>query len=184
SSLGTIFRARVVWLALLTLFGVVTSTYVAQQEEILARAIVLAAFIAPIIDMGGNTGSQSATMVIRAMALGQIRMNWAGFWFAVRRDLLVAAALAVTIGVLEVVLAYFSKGVGFDVLLVVGLTMFIVTILGSLIGLTLPFIARKLGADPATLSAPAITSIMDLLGVMIYFGLAYAFLGHLIQGAG
>lgn len=182
STLGAIYRARVIWLALLTFFGVVTSTYVAQQEEMLSQVIVLAAFIAPIIDMGGNTGSQSATMVIRAMALGQIRMNWSGFWFALRRDLLVAAGLAVTIGVLEVVLAYFSKGVGFDVLLVVGLTMFIVTILGSLIGLALPFVARKFGADPATLSAPAITSIMDLLGVVIYFGLAALFLGHLLQG--
>ncbi|MCS7310981.1 MAG: magnesium transporter, partial [Armatimonadetes bacterium] len=68
------------------------------------------------------------------------------------------------------------KGVGMTVLLIVGLSMLTVTALGSLIGIALPFVARRLGADPATLSSPVITSIMDLLGVMVYFGYAYLFL--------
>ncbi|MFN7171350.1 MAG: magnesium transporter [Fimbriimonadaceae bacterium] len=178
STLTKIYSARVIWLAILTVFGVVTSTFVANQEEMLSAVIVLAAFIAPIVDMGGNTGSQSATLVIRGLALGQFKLNWSGFWFVFKRDLFVAAALAVTIGILEMILAYFSKGIGWDILMVVGITMFAVTILGSLIGVALPFIARRFGADPATLSAPAITSIMDLLGVLIYFAMAGFFLSH------
>jgi magnesium transporter len=176
-----VFGTRVFWLGLLTVFGLVTSTFVAAQEDILTEVIVLAAFIAPIIDMGGNTGSQSATLVIRSMALGQLRVRWRDLWFVIRREAAVALALGASIAVLEVVLAFFVKdGIGFSVLAAVGLSMLACTVLGGLIGAMLPFAARKIGTDPATLSAPMITSIMDLLGVLIYFGFAYMFLGHLL----
>ncbi len=177
------YRVRVFWLAVLTFFGILTSTFVAAQEEILSQVIVLAAFIAPIIDMGGNTGSQSATLVIRAMALGELSLKWRDVWFIIQRELPVAAALGITIAVLEAILAYFAKGVGWDVLMVVGLSMLACTALGGIIGALLPFAARRIGTDPATLSAPMITSIMDLLGVFIYFSIAYAFLGDLLNQA-
>lgn len=155
----------------------------AAQEALLSQVIVLAAFIAPIVDMGGNTGSQSATLVIRSMALGELKLSWRDVWFVVRRELPVAAGLGVTIAVLEAILAYFSKGVGMDVLLVVGSSMLVCTALGGIIGALLPFAARRIGTDPATLSSPMITSIMDLIGVFIYFGFAYLFLGDLLVAA-
>ena len=117
------FSVRVFWLVLLTLFGVVTSTFVAAQEEILSQVIVLAAFIAPIVDMGGNAGSQSATLVIRAMALGDVSLRWQDVWRVVRRELPVAAALGLVVAGMETVLAWFSKGIDLDVLLVVGAGM-------------------------------------------------------------
>ena len=144
---------------------------------------MLAAFIAPIVDMGGNTGSQSATLVIRAMALGELKLRWRDVWFIVQRELPLAAALGAAIAVLEVVLAFFAKGVGFDVLMIVGLSMLVVTALGGVIGALLPFAARRIGTDPATLSSPLITSVMDLLGVFIYFGIAYAVLGDTLTQA-
>ncbi len=180
STFATMFKVRVFWLVILTFFGVITSTFVAAQEEMLSQVIILAAFIAPIVDMGGNTGSQSATLVIRGMALGQVGLNWRDIWFVIRRELPVALSLGVVIALMEAVLAWFSKGVGGDILMVVGLAMAACTVLGALIGALLPFAARRIGTDPATLSSPLITSIMDLLGVFIYFGLAYAFLGHLM----
>ncbi|MEN4128689.1 magnesium transporter [Serratia marcescens] len=180
SPLRKVFRVRVFWLAILTFFGIITSTFVAAQEEILSQVIVLAAFIAPIVDMGGNTGSQSATLVIRSMALGELKLKWRDITFIIKRELPVAAALGITIAILEAILAYFSKGVGVDVLLVVGLSMLVCTTLGGIIGALLPFAARRIGTDPATLSAPLITSIMDLIGVFIYFGFAYLFLGELL----
>jgi magnesium transporter len=183
SPFSQMFKVRVFWLAILTFFGILTSTYVAAQEEILSQVIVLAAFIAPIVDMGGNTGSQSATLVIRAMALGELKLRWRDVWFVIKRELPVAAALGLAIAVLEAILAYFSKGVGVDVLWVVGLSMLACTALGGVIGALLPFLARRIGTDPATLSSPLITSIMDLLGVFIYFGIAYAFLGDLFTSA-
>jgi magnesium transporter len=177
SSFGEMFGKRFFWLAVLTVFGIVTSTFVAAQEELLAEAVILAAFIAPIIDMGGNTGSQTATLVIRSMALGQVRLRARDFAFLLRRDLPVAAALGLSIALLEVVLARITKNPGWEVLTIVAISMFVVTLVGSLFGLLLPFVARWLKTDPATLSAPMITSIMDLAGVGIYFAFAYAFLG-------
>jgi magnesium transporter len=177
------FGKRVFWLSVLTVFGIFTSYFVAAQEAILSEAIILAAFIAPIIDMGGNTGSQSATLVIRAMALGQVQLNWRDFGFLMKRDLPVAAALGLSIAALEAVMAYFTKSPGWDVIAVVGLSMLAVTLAGSIFGLILPFAARWLKTDPATLSAPMITSVMDLVGVFIYFGLAYAFLADRLTAA-
>ncbi len=179
SPLTSMFKVRVFWLIFLTVFGVVTSTFVAAQEEILSKVIVLAAFIAPIVDMGGNTGSQSATLVIRAMAVGDVKLCWKDAWSVLRRELPVACALGLAVSVLEGVLAWISKDTSLDVLLIVGLSMFVCTAAGGVIGLVLPFLARRLGTDPATLSSPLITSIMDLLGVFIYFGFASLFLGHL-----
>jgi magnesium transporter len=181
SSFRRIYGTRVFWLGLLTLFGLITSTFVAAQEEILTEVIVLAAFIAPIIDMGGNTGSQAATLVIRSMALGQMRPRLQDVGFVIRRELGVALALGASIAVLEVVLAFFVKdGISVPVLTVVGLSMLVCTVLGGLIGGLLPFLARRIGTDPATLSAPLITSVMDLLGVFTYFGFAVLFLGDLL----
>ncbi len=182
SPFGVIFKVRVFWLSILVFFGAITSTFVAGQEELLSEVLILAAFIAPIVDMGGNTGSQSATLVIRGMALGQFKLSARDIWFVIKREIPVALALGVVIALLEAVLAVFTKGVGFEVLMVVGLSMAIVTVSGALIGALLPFAARRIGTDPATLSSPMITSIMDMLGVFIYFALAYAFLGHLLVG--
>lgn len=180
--LRRMFNVRVFWLAVLTGFGVLTSTFVVAQEEILSQVIVLAAFIAPIVDMGGNTGSQSATLVIRSMALGELTGTWRHILFVIRREVPVAFGLGITIALLEAVLAYFSKGIGGDILLVVGLSMLVCTVLGGIIGALLPFAARRIGADPATLSSPLITSIMDLLGVVIYFGFAWLLLGDQLRG--
>jgi magnesium transporter len=178
------FKARYIWLALLVAFGMVSSLFVAAQEEILTEVIILAAFIAPIIDMGGNTGSQSATLVIRAMALGQVESAWRDVLRVLRRDLPVAAALGLGVAVLEIILAWVTKdGLIPEVLWAVGLSMLVVTIAGSLFGVLIPFVARALKVDPATLSAPLITSVMDLLGVMIYFAVATAFLADQLASA-
>ncbi|WP_019015362.1 magnesium transporter [Elioraea tepidiphila] len=174
-----LFTARFFWLALLTVFGLATSHIVAAQEEMLEKAIVLAAFIAPIVDMGGNTGSQTATMVIRAMALGQIALRFSDFLKVLKRDLPVALALGGGVAVLEAVLAYTMKSLGWDVVAVIGLSMLACTVLGSLFGILLPFAARAMKQDPATLSSPVITSVMDLVGVLIYFGIAWIVLAHL-----
>ena len=181
SPLGSMFKVRVFWLIFLTVFGVVTSSFVAAQEEMLSHVIVLAAFITPIVDMGGNTGSQSATLVIRAMSVGDLSLRWRDVWRVVRREIPVACALGLTVAVLEGVLAYFSKHIGAEVIMIVALSMFVCTAAGSLIGILLPFFARRIGTDPATLSSPLITSIMDLVGVFIYFGFAYLFLSDLLH---
>jgi magnesium transporter len=183
SSLGRIFRVRLVWLALLTVFGVVTAGYIAQQEALLAEALILAAFVAPIIDMGGNTGSQSATLVIRAMALGQLQLRARDLWLVIRRELPVLVGLGLAVATLMAVLASLGQSIAPQVLWVVWLTMLVVTVTGGMLGVLLPFAARRLGTDPAVMSAPLITSIMDLVGVILYFAIAWALLGPIAGGA-
>ncbi|MEB0045984.1 MULTISPECIES: magnesium transporter [unclassified Pseudomonas] len=183
SPFNKMFGVRVFWLSILTFFGIFVSSIVAAQEDMLSEIIILAAFLAPIIDMGGNTGSQSAALVIRAMALGDVTLNWRHVWQVLKREIPVAMALGVSIGVLEVILAYFSKGVGIEIMLVVGLSMMVCTMMGGVIGVLLPFLARRIGTDPATLSSPLITSIMDMVGVCIYFGFAYLFLSDMMTAA-
>lgn len=177
SGFARMFSVRVFWLVVLTLFGMATSTFVAAQQEMLEQAIVLAAFIAPIVDMGGNAGSQSATLVLRGMALGSLDLKWRDVWFVVKKEVPVAAGLGVAVAVLEAALAGLGKGVGSEVLMVVACAMALCTLLGGVTGALLPFLAKRVGADPATLSSPLITSIMDLVGVFIYFALAYCFMG-------
>lgn len=184
SSFWRMFSVRGFWLIVLTVFGVFTSAFVAGQEEILSEVIILAAFLAPIVDMGGNTGSQSATLVIRSMALGDISLKWKDLWFIFKREIPVAMTLGILVACVEVVLAFFFKdGISTAVLLTIGLSLVTVTFVGGLIGVTLPFIAKRFNVDPATLSSPLLTSIMDFLGVVIYFAFAYLFLSDILSSA-
>lgn len=182
SSFWRMFSVRGFWLIILTVFGVFTSAFVAGQEEILSEVIILAAFLAPVVDMGGNTGSQSATLVIRSMALGDIELKWKDIWFIFKKEVPVAFMLGVLVASVEVILAFFFKeGISTAVLLTIGLSLITVTFVGGLIGLALPFVAKRFNVDPATLSSPLLTSIMDFLGVVIYFGFAYLFLSDVLD---
>lgn len=184
SGFWRMFTVRGFWLIILTIFGVFTSAFVAKQEEILSEVIILAAFLAPIVDMGGNTGSQSATLVIRSMALGDLKLKWHDIWFVFKKEIPVALMLGATVATVEVVLAYFFKaGISVEVLMVLALSMITVTFVGGLIGILLPFVAKRFNIDPATLSSPMLTSIMDFLGVVIYFSFAYWFLSDLLVEA-
>lgn len=184
SSFWRMFSVRGFWLVMLTVFGVFTSTFVAKQEEILSEVIILAAFLAPIVDMGGNTGSQSATLVIRSMALGDLELKWKDIWFVFKKELPVALTLGIVVAIVEMILAYFFKdGMRVEVLWIIGLSMVTVTFVGGLIGIFLPFAAKRMNIDPATLSSPMLTSIMDFMGVVIYFGFAYWFLSDVLAEA-
>lgn len=181
SSFWRMFSVRGFWLIILTVFGIFTSSFVAHQEEILSEVIILAAFLAPIVDMGGNTGSQSATLVIRSMALGDIKLKWSDMWFVLKKEMPVALMLGILVAVVEVILAYLFKGdISIAVFMVIGCSLVTVTFMGGILGLTLPFIAKRFNVDPATLSSPLLTSIMDFLGVIIYFGFAYWFLQDML----
>lgn len=181
-SIWRLYVVRVFWLIIMVLFGMVTSTIIADKAALLEEIVILAAFLPAIVDMGGNAGAQTATLVLRGMAIGQFQMRWKDFFFVLKRELPVALLLAGTVAILEGAMALFVKNPGTGVLMVVAAGMFCCTLMGSLIGAMLPFAAKKVGADPATLSSPLITSICDLVGVIIYFALAIAFLSDMIPG--
>jgi magnesium transporter len=129
-------------------------------------------FLPLLIDSGGNAGSQSATLMVRALATGDVRLSDWGKLLS--REVSVALLLGLTMA-----LAVSAIGVvraGPEVALVVSISMVIIVIVGSLIGMTLPFVLTRLKLDPATASAPLITSVADATGVLIYFAIATAFL--------
>jgi magnesium transporter len=177
--LALLYRARVGWLLTLVFMNIFSGAGIAAFEATLESAIALAFFLPLLIDSGGNAGSQSATLMIRALAIGDVRMN---DWFRLLgRELSVALALGVTMAAGASAIAYFRAP---EVLVVVSITMTIIVLFGSLLGMSLPFIFTRLGWDPATASGPLITSLADISGVLIYFSIATWYLGIAWPGVG
>ena len=173
ASVGLLYRKRFPWLMLLILVNVVSGSGIAFFEETIASAFALVIFLPLLIDSGGNAGSQSATLVIRSMAMGDVHVK---DWLALMtKEIAVAASIGLTLGI-AVSLVGFWRG-GPEIGIVVALSMVAVILIGSLIGLSLPFILTRLNLDPATASAPLVTSIADITGVLVYFSIATWYLG-------
>ncbi|MHB8876760.1 MAG: magnesium transporter [Myxococcaceae bacterium] len=171
------FRRRVGWLSVLFLGELLTATAMAFFEQEVARAVVLAVFLPLIISSGGNSGSQASTLVIRAMALGEVRLR--DWWFVVRRELATGLMLGLVLGALGFVRILVWQSVGgvygehfVLVGLTVGASLAGVVMFGSVVGSLLPFILRGLGLDPASASAPFVATLVDVTGVIIYFTVA------------
>jgi magnesium transporter len=170
-------RKRAGWLSALFLGEMLTATAMAFFEEEIAKAVVLAMFVPLIISSGGNSGSQASTLVIRAMALGEVRLR--DWWRVVRREIgagVVLGTVLGTIGFLRIVLWHAITGIYGEHYLLVALTVFgsligVVTF-GTVAGSTLPFVLRRAGFDPASASAPFVATLVDVTGLVIYFSMA------------
>ncbi len=168
AGIWTLFSKRVVWLIGLIFLNLISSGIMAAYEGVLSTAITLAFFIPLLIDTGGNTGSQSATLIIRALVTGDVKMS---DWTKVLlKELAVGFCLGLTLGVAGFVLGIFRGGM--DVGLVVGLTMVAIVIVSNFVGMILPFGLNLLRLDPAVASSPLITTIADAFGLVIYFTIA------------
>ena len=170
-------RKRASWLAALFLGEMLTATAMAYYEEEIARAVVLALFVPLIISSGGNSGSQASTLVIRAMALGEVRLR--DWWRVIRRELGAGVALGAvlgTIGFFRIVLWQTVSPIYGEHYLLVALTVFFsligVVTFGTIAGSLLPFTLRRLGFDPASASAPFVATLVDVTGLLIYFSVA------------
>jgi magnesium transporter len=158
-----------------------TATAMGFFEGEIEKAVVLALFVPLIISSGGNSGSQATTLVIRALALGEVKLL---DWFRVmRRELLAGLVLGSVLGLIGFlrifVWSQFSTIYGPHFLLVaitVGVALVGIVTWGTLAGSMLPFILRRLGLDPATSSAPFVATLVDVTGLVIYFSVAYVFL--------
>ena len=170
-------KKRAGWLVLLFLGEMLTATAMGFFEKEIARAVVLALFVPLIISSGGNSGSQASTLVIRALALGEVGVR--DWWRVVRREVFAGLALGTvlgTIGFLRItVWSVFSDLYGPHWLLValtVGVALVGIVLWGTLAGSILPFVLRGLGYDPATSSAPLVATLVDVTGLVIYFTIA------------
>lgn len=172
AKITTLYRKRIVWLVVLVFMNVFSGAGIAHFEDIIEANLALVFFLPLLVDSGGNAGSQASTLVIRAMAVGEVRMrDWMKMF---TKEISVSILLGLTMAAAVAGVGVFRGGP--DIALVVALTMVAVVIVGSLIGMSLPFIFNKLKLDPATASAPLITSIADIVGVLIYFSIASALL--------
>jgi magnesium transporter len=170
TDLLTVARKRVVWLFVLLLTNTVTGTIIKAEEEILTQVVSLAAFIPLLTGTGGNVGSQSSTVVIRGLNTDELREM--GPAQVVVREAIAGALLGVMLGTVATLWAFWLLSGDWAVSLAVGISLVAISILASVAGSGLPFIFRAVGLDPALMSAPFITTAVDVLGVLIYFNLA------------
>jgi len=172
ATIGLLYRRRIGWLLALVVMNIFSGAGIAFFEDTIAASVALVFFLPLLIDSSGNAGSQSATLVIRALATGDAT---ARDWLELlRKELPVAAAMGATMATAVALVALLRAP---EIAPAVALTMFLVVVTGSLLGISLPFLFSKLGWDSATASAPLITSISDITGVLIYFSIATWYLG-------
>ena len=178
----TMVRKRGIWLVILLFGGMLTAEAMAFYADELASAVVLAIFLPLIIASGGNSGAQAATLITRALALGEVRLG--DWWRVMRREVASGLLLGLVLGVLGAAriavwaLAFDAYGEHWPlVAATVGLSLVGVVVWGSLSGSLLPLALKRLGADPATSSAPFIATIVDVTGIVIFFSVATLILG-------
>ncbi|MES1218628.1 MAG: magnesium transporter [Bacteroidota bacterium] len=177
-----LFKKRVVWLVVLFLGELLTATAMAYFEDEIKKAVVLALFVPLIISSGGNSGSQASTLIIQAMAVGEITLK--DWWRVMRRELLSGLLLGAVLGIIGFfrIFAWHSfapelygnhwLAIG----ITVGITLLGVVLWGTLSGSMLPMILKRLGADPAVSSAPFVATLVDVTGLVIYFSVAFILL--------
>ena len=171
---------RGIWLIVLFLGQLLTATVMEQNREALLATVELALFIPLIIASGGNAGSQSSTLIIRAMAVGEAKpRDWNR---VLARELFIGMALGVILGGMGFVRGYFGGGnldpVSFAT--AIGASILAIVTLSTMIGSLLPMLIRRVGLDPAVSSTPFIASVVDVLGLIVYFGVARAILAALV----
>jgi magnesium transporter len=181
-----LFKKRVVWLIVLFVGEMLTATAMGYYEHEIAKAVVLALFVPLIISSGGNSGSQASTLIIQAMAVGEITL--ADWWRVMRREIVSGLLLGSVLGIIgfsRIVIwnRFFPNLYGeyyVYIAAAVGISLVGVVLLGTLTGSMLPILLKKLGADPAVSSAPFVATLVDVTGLVIYFSCAYLFLKGLL----
>jgi magnesium transporter len=170
-------RRRGGWLAVLFLGELMTASAMAYFEDELARALVLSLFVPLIISSGGNSGSQASTLVVRAMSLGEVGLT--DWWRVVRREIGAGLALGSLLGALGFLRVVVWQAIwpaygdyAYLIGATVGFSLLGVVLFGTIAGSLLPFLLRRLGVDPASASAPFVATLVDVSGLVIYFGSA------------
>ncbi|SJZ48315.1 magnesium transporter [Sediminibacterium ginsengisoli] len=181
-----LFRKRIGWLVVLFLGEMLTATAMGYFEDEIAKAVVLALFVPLIISSGGNSGSQASTLIIQAMAVGEITIS--DWWRVLRRELSSGMLLGAVLGIIGFIRVAVWHSIApqlygphwMMIAATVGFSLVGVVLWGTLSGSMLPIMLKKLGADPAVSSAPFVATLVDVTGLIIYFSFAYLFLQGLL----
>ena len=169
-SVFSLAKHRIVWLMVLMLSATVTGKIIKGYEDILSSVAILAAYIPMLMDTGGNSGSQSATLIIRSLALGEVGLK--DIWKIIFKELRVSIIVGVTLAVANFIRIYLFDGVDIMINIVVCLTLFFTVILAKIVGGVLPVLAKACKLDPAIMASPLITTIVDAGALMLFFVLA------------
>ena len=180
-TLFDLYKKRIIWLIILFFGELLTITAMSNFENQISKVVMLATFIPLIISSGGNSGSQAATLIIQAMALGEVTvMDW---WRIMKREIFSGLFLGLTLCMLSFLVMFawhlFSDNFGehyLRIASVVGCSLIGVVLWGSLMGSMLPLLLKRLGADPAASSTPFVATLVDVTGLLIYFSVAILFL--------
>ena len=169
-----IYKHRIPWLMLLMVSATFTGLIITKFEHALAAQVVLTAYIPMLMDTGGNSGSQSSVTIIRGLSLSEIHFKdiFAVLWKEIR----VAVLCGLSLAVVNFAKLLLLDRVGAQVALVVSLTLVVTVVAAKFIGCTLPLLAKKIGFDPAVMASPLITTIVDALALLTYFGIASSLL--------
>lgn len=164
----TLYKKRIVWLFILVFINIISGYFIGLFENTISKYVSLIFFLPLLIGSAGNAGAQSSTLIIRSLSIGDVKKS--DWLFMLGKEILISAALGLTMSLTVSLLAIFRGGL--KIALVVSLSMILVVIIGSLIGLCLPFLFVKLKKDPTTSSVPLVASICDISGTSIYLFLA------------
>ena len=171
----TLAKHRIVWLLVLMISATFTGAIIQKFEDVIQSVVVLASFIPMLMDTGGNAGSQSATLVIRGLALGEIKTK--DYLKVIFKEFRVSILVALVLSLVNFIRIYFFTKISFTISLTVCISLFLTVILAKVIGGILPIISKKLKLDPAIMASPLITTIVDTFALMVYFALAKLLLG-------
>lgn len=173
ASIWQMIIKRSPWLLILVFMNIFSGAGIAYFEDTIEAVVVLVFFLPLLIDSGGNAGSQAATLMVRALATGTVRMT---DWFRLfGKEFFIALGIGIIMALAVSLIGYYRGGI--EIAVIVASTMCLVVLFGSLVGMLLPFGLQRLNLDPATASAPLVTSIADIGGVLIYFSIATWYLG-------
>lgn len=175
TSVWILAKNRIVWLLILMISATVTGTIIQGFEDVLQSVVILASFIPMLMDTGGNSGSQSSTLIIRGLALGEITTK--DIFKVIFKEFKVSIVVASILSVVNFLRLYFLTSSGFMVSLTVCASLFFTVVLAKVVGGILPIISKKLNLDPAIMASPLITTIVDAFALIVYFAFAKLLLG-------
>ena len=174
TSVWTLAKNRIVWLLILMISATVTGAIIQGFEDVLQSVVILASFIPMLMDTGGNSGSQSSTLIIRGLALGEITTK--DIFKVIFKEFKVSIVVASILSSVNFLRLYFFTSAGFMVSLTVCVSLFFTIVLAKVVGGILP-ISKKLNLDPAIMASPLITTIVDAFALIVYFAFAKLLLG-------
>ena len=175
TSVWTLAKNRIIWLLILMISATVTGAIIQGFEDVLQSVVILASFIPMLMDTGGNSGSQSSTLIIRGLALGEITTK--DIFKVIFKEFKVSIVVASILSSVNFLRLYFFTSAGFMVSLTVCVSLFFTIVLAKVVGGILPIISKKLNLDPAIMASPLITTIVDAFSLIVYFAFAKLLLG-------